>query len=634
MDDFKFSLPQNRLNALFPFYILIDENLIIKGFGSSLGKLIPQISAADSFNLHFTIKKPLGIYPSYNTILDLAEQSVLLESITGIMFRGQWEKLPGALFFAGSPAISSAGQATKLGLTPNHFAAHDAHPDLLHILKGHEINSEKLRELLSDKQPGENAVPEIKLAQGKRSTNNEGVVFMHPNGKIFWCNDAYLAISGYTRDDLINKTPEEMRKIAPIDKEDMDKVLAYFSKGEPFDISLRRRRKNGSTFWTRTKGQPIFNEDGILTQYLTIIEDLTPQREKEERLSLLSLIAEKNINPVIVCDSEGKIEWVSSNFVKTTGYTKEEAIGQRPGELLEGPETDPQTSLYIKTQASKGLPVSAEILNYTKDGRKHWIKLHGQALYGKEGEVLKYYAIREDITDRKLMEAQREELLRDLARSNRELEDYAQIVSHDLKSPLHSIHSLISWIKEDSNGTLNHQSLQYFGIVEDKLQMMHDLIEGVLTYSKIGREDITKETVDVHEVVTDTIAMMHVPVHIKVTVQNRLPVMRADRFRLQQLFQNLIANAIASIDKPSGFITISAEEQQNYFVFCIKDNGAGLTREQQEKLFAKFSSFAPNNKPGGMGLSIIQKIVENYKGKIWVAGQPGTGTSFYIKLYK
>jgi PAS domain S-box-containing protein len=635
--DFKFTFSRDALNAIFPFYIMVNDALAIASFGNSIAKLMPELHDNDSFEFHFTIKKPLVQTISRNSLLSCLDSVVILQSkSTGVILRGQFEKTAHGFLFVGAPSLDAIDQVTGLSLTPADFAFHDPLLDLLHILKSHEINTDKLKDMLIEKKPethNTDDAPEIKLAPSRRSTNKEGIVFLHPNGKAFWCNDAYLTITGYTRDDLFTKKPEEISKLS-IDKEDMDHAMEYFRKGEPFDLTIQRKRKDGSSFWTKTKGQPIFNEAGVVTQYLTTVEDLTPQRARDQQLSLLSLIAEKNINPVLVCDSMGRIEWVSSNFVKTTGYSSSEAIGKRPGELLEGPETDPQTSMYIKNQAMKGLPVNAEILNYTKDGQKRWIKVHGQALHSKEGEVLKYYAIREDITDRKLMETQREELVKNLAKSNSELEDYAQIVSHDLKSPLHSIHSLISWIKEDNNGAFNDTTNQYFSLIEDKLEKMHDMIQGILTYSKIDRVDISKENIDIHEVVLNILSIIHIPATIQVTVKNRLPILKADRFRIQQLFQNIIANAAAYSDKVEGVIEITSEDHKDHYVFCIKDNGPGIAKDLQEKIFKKFRSFSDNEKSNGLGLSIAQKIVENYKGQIWVESEPGNGASFYIKLYK
>lgn len=636
MGDLNFSITEDNLNAIFPFYLFINEDMSISGFGSGIGKLLPVLRVNDRFSGHFAIKKPVMPEISTAALIACIGKVVLLESRNkGFILRGQLLKVADGFLFAGSLVIDNMEQVAELQLSTENFALHDQVPDLLNIVRSYQMNADKLKDLLAEKtaKTKKEATPEIMVEQSKRSTNKEGVVFVRPDGSIFWCNDAYLALTGYTHEELFSKDAREIGR-ASIDERDMQKLIEYFEKGEPFDVVLKRRRKDKTFFWTKTKGQPIFNEEGVLTQYLVTVEDLTPEREKDERLSLLSMIAEKNINPVLVCDSEGRIEWVSSNFIKTTGYTRAEAIGRRPGELLEGPETDPQTSMHIKSQALRGLPVSAEILNYTKAGQKRWIKMHGQALHNSEGEVLKYYAIREDITERKLMEAQREELLKVLAKSNTELEDYAQIVSHDLKSPLNSIHSLISWIKEDNAGAFNDTTAKYFSMIEDKLEKMHDLIQGILTYSKIDKVDITKETIDTHEVVKDIISMIYVPDNITIRVKDRLPVMRADKFRMQQLFQNLISNAVNYNDKAEGLIEISCEEHPEYCVFCVKDNGQGIAKEHQEKIYRKFSSFSDSEKSSGLGLSIVQKIVENYKGQIWLESEPGKGAAFFIKLYK
>ena len=208
------------------------------------------------------------------------------------------------------------------------------------------------------------------------------------------------------------------------------------------------------------------------------------------------MIAEKNINSVIISDVKGNIEWVNSSFEKMSGYTKEEIIGKKPGHFLQGEETDLETVAYLKNQISKGQPFSCEIINYSKSGNKYWVKIQGQALYNKNGEIIRYFAIEENITNKKELEKQSQELVISLAKTNKELEDYAQIVSHDLKSPLRSMHSLISWIKEDNVKAFSDQTLQYFSMMENKVEKMDHLIEGILTYSKIDKEEMAIEKVN------------------------------------------------------------------------------------------------------------------------------------------
>ena len=466
------------------------------------------------------------------------------------------------------------------------------------------------------------------------SANKNAIVFTHPNAEIFWCNDAYLSITGFSKEEILGKTPIQVGKTDAIDKEALKEMTDLFYKGEAFNVEIAHGRKNGSYFWSRTKGQPVYDENGKLLQYFAVIEDMTEEKEKEEQLILLSLIAQKNINAVVICDNNGRIEWANSSFIKISGYNIEELIGQKPGPLLQGPDSDPETVKYLSKQIKNGAPFNCEIINYNKSGKKYWIRIQGQALYNKFGEISRFFAIEEDITEKKVMEAHKEELLASLERSNNELEDYAQIVSHDLKSPLRSINSLISWIREDNGGTLSEETKQYLNLIEGKIEKMDHLIQGILTYSKIDKTDVRSEKVNTYETVKNIVSIIDIPKNIQISVQEKLPVIKADKYRIQQLFQNLIGNAVSYIDKPEGLVEIGVEESKNHNVFFVKDNGPGIAKKDQEKIFKIFQSLSNNERSTGLGLSIVKKITEKYNGTIWVESEVGKGTTFFIKLPK
>ena len=127
-----------------------------------------------------------------------------------------------------------------------------------------------------------------------------------------------------------------------------------------------------------------------------------------------------------------------------------------------------------------------------------------------------------------------------MAKTNQELEDYALIVSHDLKSPLRSIHTLIAWIKEDNDKEFNQKTLEYLSMMEDRVERMDHLIEGVLIHAKIDKVVVVKEAVDINEIVTNIIGIIHIPEKTTVVIKNKLPIIKADIFRMQQLFQNII----------------------------------------------------------------------------------------------
>lgn len=592
------------------------------------------------------------------------------------------------------------------------------------------------------------------------SSNENGIVFTYPDGTIFWCNEAYTTLTGYPKEFILGKTPIEIGKCEHTNTEDFSKMLTPFFKGEPFEVELIHGKKDGSHFWSRTKGQPIFDEQGKVNQYFAMLEDIslkkrydesleiekskyqniianmnlgllevdlndvitlsnnsfseisgysaeelkgkkaaellmptdsqkiihskneirtkgvtdsyevkvldkkgakkhwlisgapnydlngnvigsigihldiTEQKTQEEQLLMLSLIAEKNINAVIIADKDGAIEWANSSFLDMSGFSMEEIIGRKPGHLLQGPETNPETVSYLKDRIQKGLPFNCEIINYSKAGEKYWISIQGQALYNKKNEIVKFFAIEENITKKKEFEQQREFLVDSLAKSNKELEDYAAIVSHDLKSPLRSIHSLITWIKEDNDKEFSQQTLQYLGMIENKVEKMDHLIEGILTYAKIDKVDVALENINTQEIVQNIINIIHIPSHISITIKNSLPFIKADRFRIQQLFQNIISNAVNYIDKPSGIVEIDFQSLPKHYIFSIRDNGPGIAKENQEKIFKIFQSLSSSDKSTGLGLSIVKKIIDLYQGEIWIESEIGLGATFYIKLKK
>ena len=229
---------------------------------------------------------------------------------------------------------------------------------------------------------------------------------------------------------------------------------------------------------------------------------------------------------------------------------------------------------------------------------------------------------------------QREELLNSLEKQNQSLNEYAHVVSHDLKSPLRSIHSLITWIKEENETNFDPKTEEYFLLIQKKVEKMNHLIQGILTYSKIDKVHIVKEEVDLNDLVLNILNMVFIPAHIDVKITTKLPIIKADGFRMQQLFQNLINNAINFNDKKEGLVEISCFDEEEHFVFSIKDNGVGISKNNHEKIFLIFESIAHDDKSSGIGLSIVKRILDNSNEKIWLDSQENVGTTFFFTLHK
>ncbi|PKG53332.1 sensor histidine kinase [Olleya sp. 1-3] len=231
------------------------------------------------------------------------------------------------------------------------------------------------------------------------------------------------------------------------------------------------------------------------------------------------------------------------------------------------------------------------------------------------------------------MNKQKQSMLNELAHQNQELSDYAHMVSHDLKSPLRSIDTLTTWLAQDYSEIFDDNGKQSLHLIRTNVEKMDTLISGILEYSTIGKNQIEVYDVDADNLVQEILKSTQIPEHISIT-KTKLPIIKGDKYRLQQLFQNLIGNAIKYNDKDQGVIKIGVEDQEDSWQFHIADNGKGIEETYFNKIFKTFEKLENNPDSSGIGLSIVKKIVELYGGKIWLESQVSIGTTFYFTLKK
>jgi light-regulated signal transduction histidine kinase (bacteriophytochrome) len=229
---------------------------------------------------------------------------------------------------------------------------------------------------------------------------------------------------------------------------------------------------------------------------------------------------------------------------------------------------------------------------------------------------------------------QREKLLTELAHQNQELSDYAHMVSHDLKSPLRSIDALTAWLKEDYQDKLDKNGNDSINLIRNNVEKMDTLINGILDYSTISKNQTEYYDVDTNNLVEDIIGMMILPPSISIVKSSNLPTVKGDKYRLQQLFQNLIDNAVKYNDKAEGIIEIGFEDDNDFWKFHVKDNGKGIEGVYFDKIFKTFQKLENNPESSGIGLSIVKKIVNLYGGTIWLESEINKGTTFYFTLKK
>ncbi|MFV8226494.1 PAS domain S-box protein [Christiangramia aquimixticola] len=375
---------------------------------------------------------------------------------------------------------------------------------------------------------------------------------------------------------------------------------------------------------------PIYNE-GDYNGHLWSYDDVTIRRTYKESLKAQkekysNIIANMNLG-LLEIDMNNKIIMANHSFLDLSGYSREALIGKDPAQLF-------SADTYFKRNNNEGLSKQSEIPIVTKKGdSKTWL-VSSAPNYNMNGVLTGYIFIHLDITERKELEDKQVELLRNLENQNDQLNDYAHIVSHDLKSPLRNISALLSWTKEDLTNDLKEESLKNIDLIQGKIEKMDHLIENILKYSSIDPQNLTSEKVNVQEVVEDIISMIYIPSHITVTIKSRLPVIIADTTRIQQLFQNLIINAVNYIDKDTGIVEIDLSHSKTEYIFSVKDNGCGIPKAYHQNIYKIFHSVSDEKNSAGIGLSIVKKIIDLYHGRIWLESEPGVGTTFFFSLKK
>jgi len=377
--------------------------------------------------------------------------------------------------------------------------------------------------------------------------------------------------------------------------------------------------------------------NGIEKGYLWTFSDITLEKRynlslEAQKIKYSNIIANMNLGMVEI-NLNDEILMVNQSFIEMSGYSKKELIGKVGRDIFTLKNT-PDVIKVQKEKRLKGESNSYEFQTKNKKGEtKYWL-VSAAPNYNLLGENTGTIALSLDITDLKKLELQKENILKELEKSNSQLHEYAHIVSHDLKSPLRSIDALVSWIKTDNEGKFDEITLQNFDLLDATLHTMESLISDVLEYSSAGSQTHKVEEVDLNNTLTNLKKALFIPKNISVNVLKKLPILKGDKTKFQQLFQNFISNAIKFCDKEIGIIEIDCKEDTAFYQFSIKDNGIGIDKKYHDKIFEVFHSLNKREDSTGIGLAIVKKIVDLYEGNIWLESELHKGTIFYFTIKK
>jgi PAS domain S-box-containing protein len=352
--------------------------------------------------------------------------------------------------------------------------------------------------------------------------------------------------------------------------------------------------------------------------------------------------------PGVVWEAFGKpdadqfrVDFVSHHVERLLGYSVKEWL-ERPDFWLSVVHPDDRERAVRETAAifEGGGEGKSEYRWVAKNGRVVWVESTSSVVKDDEGKPMGLRGVTMDITARRkaarALRRRAKELTKlttQLKRSNEELDQFAYITSHDLRAPLRGIHNLSNWIEEDLGAAMTPHAKEQMELLRGRVHRMEALISGLLEYSRVGRVKGQVQTVDVGRLLAEVTDLLAPADGARVEVIGTMPTIQGDRLRLQQVFMNLIGNALKH-GKAAGVapqVRVSAREAGRFIEFSISDNGPGIAPEYHERIFVIFQTLAARDKVegAGVGLSLVKKIVEGNGGTIRVESvPPEPGTTF------
>ena len=271
------------------------------------------------------------------------------------------------------------------------------------------------------------------------------------------------------------------------------------------------------------------------------------------------------------------------------------------------------------------------------NGETRWLEGRGKAYHNQEGKPVRMAGTVVDVTEKKHAEFEREHLIQELEKKNRELEQFTYTASHDLKAPLITVTGFLGYLEKEVQAGNIEKAQQDIGRIRGATNKMKHLLDELLELSRIGRLMNPPEEISFENIVQEALELVSGRLNekkIEIKIDNSLPTIHGDRTRLVQALQNLIDNAAKYMeDQHNPIIEIGQNgEEDRKPIFFIKDNGMGISSEQHERIFGLFNKLDAQSEGTGIGLALVKRIIEFHGGRIWVESEIGKGSTFYFTL--
>jgi PAS domain S-box-containing protein len=466
--------------------------------------------------------------------------------------------------------------------------------------------------------------------------------WVDPEGRIVRANRAELDLLGYGRDEYIGRDIRDFH----VDPERAARALAKLRAGETLrGFELQVRRKDGTVRDVLLDATTMQREGKMVHSWCFLV-DVTEQRRGEEEvrsaLDRFDLCARATSQVIYDWDIEKQhLQWNDAIHLLL-----ENGVGE-PINSIEWwtdrlhPDDRAQVLDSITSALQEGGQWTFEYRFRRADGTYAYVLDRAFIVRTREGKPVRMVGAMIDLTPQKEWERELARRATELEHSNAELQDFARVISHDLKEPLRGIAQYATTLREEHRDVIDEAMRDKLETIERLSRRMNDLLNALMEYAQLGHQKLRRSRTDLNTVLRDALDSLRSRIEeerVQVVVKSRLPEADCDPILLGQVFSNLIANAIKYNVNPAKRVEIGwrqADKEGEPGALYVRDNGIGIDPRHQETVFQMFRRLHARDQFGGgtgSGLSIVRKIVELHGGKVWLESEPGRGTTFYITL--
>ena len=463
---------------------------------------------------------------------------------------------------------------------------------------------------------------------------------------VFVWNKGIQGIFGYKKEEVGTTSTWWFDRIHPEDSLKMSVKLYSFleQKTERWQDEYRFKCADGSYKYVFDRGFLLFDDEGKAVRMIGAIQDITKQKEEEQRLKLLETVITQTKDAVVITDTDTSehpipnIIFVNEAFTKMTGYKPKEVIGKSPI-MFAGPKADMKELEKLSNAIQKYKECFVETISYKKNGSEYWVNFSMIPVTNKDGEHTHWISIQRDVTKEKEQQSEREQLIRELTQNNKDLKQFSYITSHNFRAPLSNLTGLLNLL--DDVPVENEELQEILNGFRRSTQLLNETIDDLVKVVIIkDNPSILKESVSIIEIFENVFFQLsnqinlHKP-NLKIEIDPELCI-TINKAYMESIILNLVSNALKyRSPEKTPKITIKAFDKDNFVNLVIKDNGIGIDLEKNhDKIFGLYQRFHDHPDSKGLGLYLVKSQIEAMGGSIEVESQVNKGTQFTLTFKK